>query len=149
MKRFNQKGFTLVELLVVITILAILATIGFTIFTGTQQTARDAKRKADIDSIATAMEVNYGKFSAGQYAGLCQSTAAPAYDCTQWFSGGLPTDPKAGNGVRYCWVANGKCNNTQGTPLDVNGQPPPNTSPWVICATLENATDPYCRQNRQ
>lgn len=144
----KKNGFTLVELLVVITIIAILATIGFTIFTNTQKSARDAKRRADIDAIATAMEVNYGRFTGGQYAGLCQSTAVPAYDCSGWFAGGLPTDPQASANVRYCWTGSGTCNNTSGTAV-ASGNPPPNTASWVLCATLENSTTPYCVSNRQ
>ena len=46
--KLNPKGFTLVELLVVIVILAILGVVGVTLFTGTQSQARDAKRKEDI-----------------------------------------------------------------------------------------------------
>lgn len=54
--KINQKGFTLVELLVVIAIIAILSVIGLTVFTGVQANARDARRKADIDAIAAAIE---------------------------------------------------------------------------------------------
>ncbi len=55
----NKKGFTLIELLVVVAIIAILAVIGITVFTGIQKNARDAKRKADVDSIINALEANY------------------------------------------------------------------------------------------
>lgn len=53
---FNPQGFTLIELLVVISIIAILATIGIAVFSGAQAQARDARRKADLASIAKAVE---------------------------------------------------------------------------------------------
>lgn len=155
MKKFLpkiSKGFTLVELLVVVSIIAILAVIGMAIFSGVQKNARDARRKGDIDAIAKAMEVNYGKFTAGQYAGLCQTAATPTYNCSSsaWFTGGgLPADPQAATAIRYCWVASGTCNNTTGTALaSAGGTPPQNTANWVICATLETG-GPFCRSNQQ
>lgn len=53
---YKSKGFTLVELLVVISIIAILSVIGLTIFSGVQKGARDAKRKEDLHSLALALE---------------------------------------------------------------------------------------------
>ena len=48
-------GFTLVELIVVITILAILATVGFLALSGYSQDARDSAVKANVRSLQTAI----------------------------------------------------------------------------------------------
>lgn len=52
-----KKGFTLIELMIAIAIIGVLATIGFTAFQGTRKSARDAKRKADMEAIRSALEM--------------------------------------------------------------------------------------------
>src|SRR3989344_814117 len=55
----KKSGFTLVELLVVISIIAILSAIGLTMYSVAQKSARIAKRIADLRSIQTALELYY------------------------------------------------------------------------------------------
>lgn len=52
----SKKGFSLIELLVVISILAVLATIGFFAYKTIFQGARDTKRQSDLKSIQSALE---------------------------------------------------------------------------------------------
>lgn len=54
----NKKGFTLVELLIVITIIAIFGVMAIGIFnaSGIQNKARDAQRKKDLNRIKVALE---------------------------------------------------------------------------------------------
>lgn len=85
----NRKGFTLIELLVVIAIIAILSTIGLTLFNGAQNNARDARRKSDIDAIAAALE---GK----RAPGTAYYTVISGSDFS---SGNIPTDTTA---AKYC-----------------------------------------------
>ena len=53
----NKKGFTLVELLVTMTIIAILSTIGYSMYRNAQMTARDSRRKQDFKSLEIGLEL--------------------------------------------------------------------------------------------
>lgn len=53
----NIKGFTLVEVLVVATIISLLATIGFVSFSSFSRQSRDARRKADLENVRGALEL--------------------------------------------------------------------------------------------
>lgn len=86
----DRKGFTLIELLVVIAIIAILSTIGLTLFNGAQQNARDARRKSDIDAIAAALEA---KREPGK-------STYSAISATDFSSGVIPADTYPTQ--RYC-----------------------------------------------
>lgn len=50
-------GFTLIELLVAMTIVAILLSISLISFQGARKTARDGRRKADLEQIRSALEI--------------------------------------------------------------------------------------------
>jgi prepilin-type N-terminal cleavage/methylation domain-containing protein len=60
MKNTN-KGFTLVELIVVITILAILGTIAFISLQGYSQDAKNSKVASDLGTLASAIEISNTK----------------------------------------------------------------------------------------
>ncbi|HSX33266.1 MAG TPA: prepilin-type N-terminal cleavage/methylation domain-containing protein [Candidatus Saccharimonadales bacterium] len=55
----KQKGFTIVELLIVIVVIGILATLVIVTFTGIQQRARNTKRQTDINAIASHVEAYF------------------------------------------------------------------------------------------
>lgn len=58
-KMKSLKGFTLLELLVVIGIIAILVSLGVSSYSTAQKKARDAKRQSELKSFQNAMEQCY------------------------------------------------------------------------------------------
>jgi prepilin-type N-terminal cleavage/methylation domain-containing protein len=57
----RNKGFTIVELLIVIVVIGILALLVITTYSGIQQKARNSKRQTDIQSLQTQMEAFYSQ----------------------------------------------------------------------------------------
>lgn len=55
----GKRGFTIVELLIVIVIIAILAAITIVAYNGVQKRARDSKRQSDVNVIVKALELYY------------------------------------------------------------------------------------------
>lgn len=70
----KQKGFTLVELLIVIIIIGILATLVIVTFNGVQAKARDSQRQTDIGAVDSHLEAFYAEH--GWYPTLAQLTDA-------------------------------------------------------------------------
>lgn len=98
----KSRGFSLVELLVVISIIAILSTVGFTTYTQAQVVARDSRRKEDLKAIQGALESYYqvNRTYPQSGGGWWYSNRSQP-----WISGldfhyidNVPTDPKSNGG---------------------------------------------------
>ena len=67
-----KKGFTLIEMLVVISLIGILAALALVSFGASQKQARDANRKSDLKQYQTVLE-SYGNFTNGLYPAVSGS----------------------------------------------------------------------------
>ena len=76
-----QRGFTVVELLIVIVVIGILAALVLNSFAGVQAKARDTQRQTDINAIATQLEACYNDRCNGTYPTLAalQDVAASGW----------------------------------------------------------------------
>jgi len=82
----RRLGFTLIELLIVVAIIAILAAIAVPNFLEAQVRSRVARVKADLRSIALAMEAYSVDWNAYPKSHITPSRAIPAEQHFRWFS---------------------------------------------------------------
>ncbi len=133
------KAFTLVELLIVMAILGILASIALVSFRSSQARSRDAQRKADLKQITNALELyysDYGKYP-DELTGLIAGCPSISQTPCVWGSGEftdektiyfkiVPKDPIEGFSYLYRIVDSGQDQKFQ------------------LFAHLENSQDPGC-----
>jgi type IV pilus assembly protein PilA len=149
----KSKGFTIVELLIVIVVIGILATLVIVTFTGIQQKARNSQRQTDINALDSHIEAYYA--STGNYPTYTQLTTA------SWRSSNMKgldaealVDPK-GNSVSsssavagtytYGYVAN---NSTTGAACSATGTADDTgCDSFTLTAALEGSSTLYTKKS--
>ena len=122
-----KKGFTLIELMIVIVILGVLMGTILPRLTGAQSSARDTGRKADLHSIAQALETYYDYNS--KYPGtggvVCLDGAnAESIAIGEFLKGGVPTPPSAKQVTKLPSAPAGNCEGAYAyAPLTSRGLP--------------------------
>lgn len=113
------KGFTLLEVLVVVAIVGVLVTAITINFSDSNKQARDTQRQSDLRELQNAIELYKSKY--GQYPEGCNGPdnwsgqAGSPYECSsdnEYIEGiseflpKLPTDPRLGGNEGYVYVVN-------------------------------------------
>lgn len=87
-------GFTLIELMVVVSIIAILSGVAVSTYSNAQKKTRDAKVMAEIDSVAKAYEASYDPTKGGYLALKPQDFNNDAVPGVGRFTGFISTTPQ-------------------------------------------------------
>lgn len=111
-----KRGFTLIELLVVISIIGILMGFLLVAYQGTRQSARDGKRKADLEQIRNALEMC--RSDKNSYPCGTNPQSGCTIDCSNY----LPVVPKDPLDPTYLYPYSGTA------------------TTYTLCAYLENGT---------
>lgn len=136
----KNKGFTLVELLITVSIISVLSVIGTITFQSVNKNSRDAKRQSDLKLIQSAIEqyhgdqYNYPANADLTFGGSLTSGAKTYYNI-------IPKDPQDPT-YAYCYSAlPTNCDNTAGNKcssyeLFALLENPPSGSPSYSCGTV-------------
>jgi prepilin-type N-terminal cleavage/methylation domain-containing protein len=147
----KSKGFTIVELLIVIVVIGILATLVIVTFSGIQQRARDTARQTDINAIQGQVEAYYAQ--TGTYPTLAMITdSAFRTKYMKGFPSEALVDP-AGNTIAATLGTNGYSYvvtaGTNPCPAATGASPDwvSTCDGYVLTADLENSTTNYVKQS--
>lgn len=147
----SKRGFSIIELLVVIVVIGILASISLSTFNGAKIRTRDSRRKVDLQTVKIAMSLfKRDKNVYPNFAGIVGANTDVA-DCVvgsdrtvSWTSlqsqlanylSILPTDPRGKCGGEHPWTIS---SNGNVYAYEINSVNPIAYSFW---AALENAND--------
>lgn len=110
-KHKQRGGFTIVELLIVVVVIAILAAITIVAFNGIQQKARDSARLTALRTTVNGLEMYYEKY--GHYPDACNSLNTGcsisnlSSSLVPEFLSGIPSDPGPNGAISVSYVVGG------------------------------------------
>ena len=105
-KTKGEKGFTFIELLVVLTIIGVITAVGLVTYSRAQQKARNSRREADLKQIQAAIEMYHaeeGSYPGSIYPSIVGLTSGEV------FLGNTPTDPLTGDPYSYNGCTGERC----------------------------------------
>ncbi len=156
-----RNGFTLIELLVAISIISILSSIGYISYSSAQVKAKDVKRKQDLRSIKTALELYKFRSTSKSYPttdGACCSDGAnlSSSDQKPWIPGlsssfinSVPKDPLKDEGNPISSNSNILGYSYWAGSISGGGCPGGSGQYFILASGLENKYDPESNLNKE
>lgn len=141
----KQRGFTIVELLIVIVVIGILAALVITTFSGIQQKGRNTERQTDINAIHAQLEAYYAQ-NGGYPAASDMNTAAWRTTNMKGLDAEALEDPQWASGQANCTTAttlstaapSTKCYSYQALPAACASN---NCTSYTLTATYEGTVN--------
>ena len=115
----NRRGFTMIELLVVATIMILLTTIGLISYQSTMRKARNGRRAADIETVRSALVMYRSDHTTYPVTGVFSTMLTTVID---YLSTTTIVDPKNAAPYVYTYTSAG--------------------ATFTLCYTTEPSTDP-------
>ena len=125
----RQTGFTMIEVLVAATIIAVLSAVGFVSFSSANQNARNGKRQADMEQVRAALELYRTENSV--YPNTTVWSTLIGSELSGFITSSTLSDPKGVDPYVYSYAPGAG----------------PNVKTYQICAALEPNGTPYCLNN--
>lgn len=101
----KDKGFTLIEIVLVLAIAGLLLVIVFLAVSGAQKSRRDTQRKNDLSRIAAQIE-SFASNNNGLYPGMPAVQTWAGFSASTYITGSNLNDPTTGAGYSYvAWTA--------------------------------------------
>lgn len=153
LKKLNNRGFTVIELLIVIVVIGILATLVVTTYSGIQEKNRDTQRKTDINNLRAKIETYQAQ--SGNYPTLANLNSS-GWRATnlKGLAANALQDPKWNPSIKACTtkgvaqlttVTLPNCFSYEVTPIGCDNVTTDCTS-YILTATLE-AGGTFAQQN--
>lgn len=129
-KNEMKRGFSMIELLVVSTIIVVLSAIGLVSYSKANESSRNAKRKADLETVRQALVLN--KADTGSYPGGTYGSVTDTLVANGYLSSPKPTESKSGHAA-YTYSAAGSCGTGACTfTLTATLEPVPSAGTWQV-----------------
>lgn len=149
-KRRRRFGFTLLELLLAITIAGTLASIITVTFVGEQKKARDTQRKRDLNTVKSTLEIvkrDCNNIYYPFYGGISGQSAynnlnTYLVNANLKYIGVKILDPKPQSGFFYGYYYKSSALFSNVCPDSGGGRNGAGIKEYILRATLENASDP-------
>ena len=136
----GHRGFSLIELLVVISIIAVITGLSLTNFLGARERARDTRRKSDLQQLKNALRLYYNDYNKYPASDSNTYIAGCGTDGTVKCPGTCVAGEFAAGGADGCSTVYMRTLPTEYT-YDRHPNKPGDTDEFLLSVTLENASD--------